>query len=83
MRNHVVVLLSAGSLVTGCTHWGYTNVYGPQQEVGRQLAGAPSVAQTKSSSLAAGFGGSAGNGSASPARTASRRPRSITASRSM
>ena len=35
----------------GCTHWGTVNVYGQKQEVGRQLTGAPQVAETSSSNM--------------------------------
>jgi hypothetical protein len=39
----------------GCTHWGTVNVYGQKQEVGRQLTGAPQVAETSSSNMSANF----------------------------
>jgi hypothetical protein len=41
----------------GCTTWGTTEVHGPTREVGRQLLGSPAIAETKSSSLSAGFAG--------------------------
>jgi hypothetical protein len=62
MQMSKVVLV--GVALAGCTRWSSTNVYGPQREVGRQLLGSPGVAETKSSSLSAGFAGSARGGSA-------------------
>ena len=48
--------------LAGCTTWGSTHVYGPKREVGRQMLGSPAVAETKSSSLNAGFSGARGGG---------------------
>jgi hypothetical protein len=48
--------------LAGCTTWGTTNVYGPKREIGRQMLGSPAIAETKSSSLNAGFSGASGNG---------------------
>src|SRR6266496_5145395 len=50
--------------LAGCTTWGTTNVYGPKREVGRQLLGSPAIAESKSSSLNAGFSGAASGGTA-------------------
>jgi hypothetical protein len=50
-----------GSLVGGgCTHWGATTVYGERREVGRQLLGAPQVAESTSGSLSASLFGTSG-----------------------
>jgi hypothetical protein len=44
----------AGSLASaGCTHWGFTNVYGDRREVGRRSVGAPQVAETTSANMSA------------------------------
>ena len=52
----LVAVALAGSLAGGgCTHWGTVNVYGQKQEVGRQLTGAPQVAETSSSNMSANF----------------------------
>jgi hypothetical protein len=48
--------------LAGCTSWGTQNVYGPKREVGRQLLGSPAIAESKSSSLNAGFSGASGGG---------------------
>lgn len=48
--------------LAGCTTWGTTTVYGPKREIGRQLLGSPAIAESKSSSLNAGFSGASGNG---------------------
>ncbi|HEY5947007.1 MAG TPA: SHOCT domain-containing protein [Kofleriaceae bacterium] len=48
--------------LAGCTTWGTTNVYGPKREIGRQLLGSPAIAESKSSSLNAGFSGQSGGG---------------------
>jgi hypothetical protein len=48
--------------LAGCTSWGTTNVYGPKREIGRQLLGSPAIAESKSSSLNAGFSGASGGG---------------------
>lgn len=50
--------------LAGCTRWSTTNVYGPQREVARRLLGSPAIAETKSSSLNAGFAGRARGGTA-------------------
>jgi hypothetical protein len=48
--------------LAGCTSWGTVNVYGPKREVGRQMLGSPAIAESKSSSLNAGFSGASGGG---------------------
>jgi hypothetical protein len=48
--------------LAGCTSWGTTHVYGPKREVGRQMLGSPAIAESKSSSLNAGFAGASGGG---------------------
>jgi hypothetical protein len=47
---------------TGCTTWGSQQVYGPKREIGRQLLGSPAIAESRSSSLSAGFAGAGGGG---------------------
>lgn len=64
MRMSQVVLVMVVVALAGCTRWTTTNSYGPQREVARRLLGAPAIAETKSSSLSAGFAGSARGGSA-------------------
>jgi hypothetical protein len=51
-------MILAAISVTGCTSWGSSTVYGPKQEIGRQLLGSPAIEQSSSSSLSAGFLGS-------------------------
>jgi hypothetical protein len=46
----------------GCTSWGTATVYGPKREVSRQLLGEPAIAESKSSSLNAGFHGVSNGG---------------------
>jgi hypothetical protein len=62
MRTCAVVLAMVAA--AGCTRWSSNNVYGPEREVARRLLGAPAIAETKSSSLNAGFAGSARGGTA-------------------
>ncbi|NVB84437.1 MAG: SHOCT domain-containing protein [Kofleriaceae bacterium] len=61
MRISSSILVTA-ALLSGCTKWGTTAVYGPKYEVERRLLGSPSLATTKSSSLSAGFAGARGGG---------------------
>lgn len=60
----VVFAVLAVVAVAGCTRWSSTNVYGPQREAARRLLGSPAIAETKSSSLNAGFAGRARGGTA-------------------
>jgi hypothetical protein len=52
----ILGLFLAPSLVLGfgCTHWDMQPVYGPPQEVGRHLIGAPQVETTTSTDFSAG-----------------------------
>lgn len=59
-RRYLAVIALVG--LAGCTTWGTTNVYGPKREIGRQMLGSPAIAETKSSSLNAGFSGASGGG---------------------
>jgi hypothetical protein len=61
MRTLSSILVTA-ALLSGCTKWGTTAVYGPKYEVERRLVGTPSLATTRSSSLSAGFAGARGGG---------------------
>lgn len=61
MRTTTTLLVTA-TLLSGCTKWGTTAVYGPKYEVERRLLGSPSLATTSSSSLSAGFAGARGRG---------------------
>jgi putative oligomerization/nucleic acid binding protein len=62
MKRATVAMVLALVGLAGCTTWGTTNVYGPKHEIGRQMLGSPAIAETKSSSLNAGFSGASGNG---------------------
>ena len=44
-----------GVALAGCTHYEMAQSYGPRQEVGRTLIGAPQVEEITSSSVSAGF----------------------------
>ncbi len=59
-RRYLAIVALVG--LAGCTTWGTTNVYGPKREIGRQMLGSPAIAETKSSSLNAGFSGASGGG---------------------
>jgi hypothetical protein len=63
-RPNLGVVLLAALTTSACTRWSPTTSYGPPREVARRLLGSPSVAETKSSSLNAGFSGRAGGGTA-------------------
>src|SRR5262245_51795716 len=62
MKRSTLAMVVALVGLAGCTTWGTTNVYGPKREIGRQLLGSPAIAESKSSSLNAGFSGASGNG---------------------
>ncbi len=49
-------------MLSGCTKWGARSVMGPPREIGRRWLGSPSITQTSSGSLDAGFGGARGGG---------------------
>ncbi|CAN5613797.1 hypothetical protein BH11MYX1_BH11MYX1_55230 [soil metagenome] len=51
-RSFVLSLILAAS---ACTRWSTETVYGPRQEVERQLLGSPAIEDTSSSDLAGGF----------------------------
>ena len=57
MWNRSVAVVAALALTAGCTHWSSRTQYGPKQEVGRRLIGAPQIAESSESSLNAGFAG--------------------------
>ena len=61
MNKRMVAVVALVGLA-GCTSWGSTNVYGPKREIGRQMLGSPAIAESKSSSLNAGFSGASGGG---------------------
>lgn len=62
MNNRWTLLFALGIALTGCTHWGTTQSFGPRQEVGRTLFGAPQVEEVTTTSVAAGFAGGYGGG---------------------
>lgn len=53
MSRRFVVFL--GLLSGGCTRWSTQTVYGPKQEVDRQLLGSPAIEDSSSSDLEGGF----------------------------
>ncbi len=60
----LAIVLAVASTASACTRWSSSTSYMPPREVARRLLGSPAVAETKSSSLNAGFAGSANRGSA-------------------
>ena len=62
MKRYGLAMVVALVGLAGCTTWGTKEVYGPKREVGRQMLGSPAIAESKSSSLSAGFSGASGGG---------------------
>jgi hypothetical protein len=62
MKRTLTAMVVALVGLAGCTTWGTTHVYGPKREIGRQMLGSPAIAESKSSSLNAGFSGVSGGG---------------------
>jgi len=50
-----LLVVSLGLLSSACTRWSTETVYGPKQEVERQLLGAPAIEDSSSSDLEGGF----------------------------